>query len=807
MDFPSLRTAGDGLSNIKQRVANAARGLRMPGMTATSNAVLPQASAALPQAPSLAEVNAAAPSMRAPSIPNPLEDMVNKLRTVNPNLPEVPVLTNEVKPVTSMRAPQADIPPSSSFLKAPSAPTGPLPEIPILTDEIKPTRVVPQLAAPAAPIPRSGAGGGMGAGFTYGSTTPPAPMSTALTVPSTALVPSNAPPMSSALTAEPMMRSGPNGGAGAGFTYGNANPPGGMGGAPEPSAGAGSVPPAGAGGMRMPSGPEGWGRAVGSAIGKTGIASRGAALPIIGAGASFAPHWDAFGDDSTLDVGQKAKLMLRDTARAGMGLAGGIAGASLGASAGSVVPVAGTIAGGLAGGIAGGTLAYNAMDNVSGDIRRGLNWANEKMGGSPNYITDTDDDLRKAGFDPSKTAFSMVKDELGGKPVVTPASAAAAEAAAKAAATAAPAVPDDIAAFNKRVQGSQADGGMGAPTVGMRTGLDGPDSRMLFNNVQVDPNSAAGQASAAYQAQRSATQAAADASNGRLAERQQAAMNLKQITDQKFDGSRFDTPLRGEPGGFNSQQSHDPQALAMDRAAAQRDFEAGKAQRASGAVSMRSQDTTSDDARLTQQTAMINGQRAQQNANFEHGMQITKENRAALETNTTQRETAEKDLHGTLGTMFTAKDKDGKIGPDLARVGEAASKIQEEIAGRITQAQKLGRHDLAKEMSERGIAALGPDDRAELMSGLAARDRIKSAHAPNTPGGANFIDGPLKGYKAKKTIPTTFGSDILETENGSRVRANDMRYNELSNSFLPDIGKIPTHDFDLGLGRGMRKEK
>ena len=104
----------------------------------------------------------------------------------------------------------------------------------------------------------------------------------------------------------------------------------------------------------------------------------------IGLGLQAGDHWDAYDTrPGGLSHGERAQLFARDLGV----LAGGTAGATIGGTVGSfVTPIAGTIAGGIAGSVVGGVGADKGM----GHLRRGINWANEKLGGAPNYFEDSD---------------------------------------------------------------------------------------------------------------------------------------------------------------------------------------------------------------------------------------------------------------------------------------------------------------------------------------------------------------------------------------------------------------------------------
>lgn len=139
-------------------------------------------------------------------------------------------------------------------------------------------------------------------------------------------------------------------------------------------------------------------KAANTRVGRYGTAA-GAAL-------QTGDHFDAFNSDDGYGFGagnntgltpvEKAQILLRDAGVVAGGTAGAIVGGTGGAAIGSAVPVAGTLAGGIAGGVAGGIAGAAGVDTGMGHVRRGLNWANEKLGGAPNYWESADDLVRKS---------------------------------------------------------------------------------------------------------------------------------------------------------------------------------------------------------------------------------------------------------------------------------------------------------------------------------------------------------------------------------------------------------------------------
>lgn len=117
-----------------------------------------------------------------------------------------------------------------------------------------------------------------------------------------------------------------------------------------------------------------------------GYLTKGAGIGMgVGAGLQFGDHFDAFDSrEGGLSHGERAQLFARDLGVLAGGTVGAVGGGTLGSF---VTPVAGTAAGAIGGGIIGGTLADKGM----GKLRQGINWANEKLGGAPNYFEDSDE--------------------------------------------------------------------------------------------------------------------------------------------------------------------------------------------------------------------------------------------------------------------------------------------------------------------------------------------------------------------------------------------------------------------------------
>lgn len=151
--------------------------------------------------------------------------------------------------------------------------------------------------------------------------------------------------------------------------------------------------------------PESIGRAIGSFV-KPAI-DRLPSMPTLGgvmralpaaagAAAPFVENAALYGNDSPMSIGQKAKMLARDTVRAVGGLGGGAVGAAGLGALGTIAGPVGSAAGAVGGGIGGYVLGSQAFDQAAGDLRRGANWINGKFGGDPNYFTDTEQDIAGA---------------------------------------------------------------------------------------------------------------------------------------------------------------------------------------------------------------------------------------------------------------------------------------------------------------------------------------------------------------------------------------------------------------------------
>lgn len=449
----------------------------------------------------------------------------------------------------------------------------------------------------------------------------------------------------------------------------------------------------------------------------------GALGTAVAAGAAYAPDLKDLGNDSDLTTGQQAKMFARDTMRA----VGGVAGGAIGGGFGSVfAPVAGTIAGGVAGGYAG----YEGADALAGGLRRGANWINEKLGGSPNYITSVDEDVAAARA--KHPANPPVKDIIG-------------EHYSDPEPTGAPTTPSDIAAFNARMKE------VGAGSVGMRAitraeidrmnGAAGytPDAEVTdsrtpvasmagiqpgtkyakqVNPVDIRPDDAnlgsigmragadsrvlentapASKEMQAYTDQhmrdRTAQFAAADAANREQGMRQMAYGQIMQnpdvvrLTDELSNAMRSGSPVA-------------IQAASNARDNMIRTLSTEHQTQAQTSTTMRGQDIQAQGQRASNMLGMYNAQREQGNVDRAYQREVGNDK-------FTQGEAAEKHLDEQLTARFTTgQDKDGKPQVDTAAKNAAYAGIQRSAAALgVNSVQDLTKPDRERLIAGADLAA------------------------------------------------------------------------------------------------------
>lgn len=574
----------------------------------------------------------------------------------------------------------------------------------------------------------------------------------------------------------------------------------------------------------------------------------GRAAGAIGAASSFAPHWEALGDDSALTDAQKAKLVARDTLRA----AGGIVGAGFGGALGSAVPVAGTVAGGAAGAWAG----YEGADALGGLARKGLNYINGKLGGDPNYITSTDDDLRKAGFNPDASPLQGLRGALGMSdgsklPPKTPTTTAASPLATPITPTtdttaAAPIVPPTAAELsNQRMGLSVADQRRATDMTSSTNPLrDANKLQAMKRTPGADPavynlgkyggsgniygtqslgvgkidtftGTGDGSANDAYEKSGQYEQGLRTAQMNRDLLAQARAENARAPTGGVATLAN-PTNTQAATGWRAGSMNLGSAQLRAHRDALQVQREHNQMTNNTNLLGHQIQDNNNrrnfDSSMYGHEIAAANNQKMRemeiQKLRLEQG---NKDRSFKLDNAKFEREQSQDELNnkvkmddhikGLLGTMFTRDDGKGGAVPDEAKVGAYFKEIQNELGALVKDWSAIPKGDpryaeaqqqIAK--YNKGTAALQPDDIKDLLTLAARKERTKEQHGL-MPGSSTFVDSRLGGYRQKGVKSNLLGSDTIIYDNGAGGRANDYRYDTVGNPLGLNFWKARTDKF------------
>lgn len=457
-------------------------------------------------------------------------------------------------------------------------------------------------------------------------------------------------------------------------------------------------------------------------------------------------------------------MMEGDMKKAGLGAADAAAGASLLTPA---APIGATWLGARAGaGMLNAVLPDSAKDAIGGTVNAGLRRANDILG-------------THWGVDDS--------DLLAQRAAAGPATSTAAQPAA-------PAAPaeDDIAAFNARMTK------IGAPTMSMRATADG--GRELFNTQPAGAE--AQRATEQNMGMRSSQLASAEAGYARDESRRQADIKMQTLADRQFSDTSQGAALAAQMDQarqprIGASPVAPPAVIAAQQAQAQKDFETTKGLRMQGAVTMRGQDTTADDARLAQQTAMANGMRAQVNADRAYGLDVNK-----LRFEQDKQLAAEKDQRDKAMTEKVANmippGADGK--PDTTAAAQHMLSINAYLGERkaaLTQHIALNPKD-SSALAELAEIDKGTNDDTFLRK-MVLGQQMKSVVGDTATGFLN----PVGTSAVNSDVPIT----SMRAEDGwlgmgtnYRTNRGDVvpgRYVDKTNPLVAGIGGVPNRNFDI----------
>jgi hypothetical protein len=572
----------------------------------------------------------------------------------------------------------------------------------------------------------------------------------------------------------------------------------------------------------------------------------------IGTGLSFAPHLEALGDDSPLTTAQKAKLVTRDTLRAAAGIVGG----GFGGTLGSAVPVAGTLAGGAAGAWAG----YEGADALGGLARKGLNYVNGKLGGDPNYITSTDDDLRKAGYNPDASALQGINGVLGfsngsklpPKPSVT-AAAPTADTTATATATAPVVPPTATELANQRMGLSVADQRRATDMTSSTNPLrDANKLQAMKRTPGADPavynlgkyggsgdiygtqslgvgkidtftGTGDGSANNAYEKSEQYQQASRNAQKDRDMLAQIRAENARAptggvatlanpVSTQAATGWRAGSTnlgsaqLRAQRDALQVQREHNQMTNNTNLLGHQIQ---DNNNRRSFDSSMYGHDIAAQNNQLNRAMELQKLRLNQSNNDRDYELNSSKFGREQSQDALNNKVKMDDHIKSQLSTIFTKRDDKGNTVPDMDRVGESFQAIQKELGARVDDLNGIPKGDPQYAQAQqliakynKGTAALQPDDIKDLMEKINTRERMLAQHGIG-PGSATFVDSRLDGYTPVKIDSRLLGSDVIKYKNGGEMRVNDRRFTEPGNMFGLNAGKIQTDKF--GPLRGVKE--
>lgn len=234
-------------------------------------------------------------------------------------------------------------------------------------------------------------------------------------------------------------------------------------------------------------------------------------------------------------------------------------------------------------------------------------------------------------------------------------------------------------------------------------------------------------------------------------------------------------------------------------------------------VTARGQDVNESNNIRTQQTALINANRAQQNANRDYGLRAAefgqrqtefgnKQDQEAFD----QRQKATSGLADRYAKQFSTVDKDGKSVTDTARVAKFTQGVQQflgnrqaELAAKVQDGSATPAETHAhNEIARKGVAALDEADLAHIESLIKLGERSEQTAGPIT-GGRHVQSTNPADYAVVGRKQNLVGSDTLSLRGGGTVREADTRYAEPANTILPDWLKQRTTDFDQA--KGLRK--
>lgn len=227
---------------------------------------------------------------------------------------------------------------------------------------------------------------------------------------------------------------------------------------------------------------------------------------------------------------------------------------------------------------------------------------------------------------------------------------------------------------------------------------------------------------------------------------------------------------------------------------------------ANNAVSLRGQDTQLLGHKMANDVARANMAREQFNSDRTFGLDTQKYGTEVAEKNRTAGEAAQKAAQGVLENQFRTTDDKGANVPDHAKIASYNAAVQTTLPQFITKLLAAGTpaaRAKAQELQQRGMAALGPEDHAQLTQLFNTREQLRSSRSV-LPGGAEFKDSDnLLNFRQapgdQGLQRNTLTPNRVVFEGGSSSTPNDLTIPGGANAFLPDINKIRNDNLTRGL--------
>lgn len=197
----------------------------------------------------------------------------------------------------------------------------------------------------------------------------------------------------------------------------------------------------------------------------------------------------------------------------------------------------------------------------------------------------------------------------------------------------------------------------------------------------------------------------------------------------------------------------------------------------------RGQDITREGNLISAQGTRAQAMRDQFNREREFTAQQTERDRSATEA-------AEKSWQGMTETRFRTRDPEGKDVPDTAKAAEFTRAVDTTLPGFIKMLQQTGSPQALKkaaELSQRGRAALGPEDQDMLQRLFDKRGIASKSHGMLAGKGSYVHSDNLLDFLTAGTDSGALGNDLEIARNGTRIPTAKLMYGPDGNVFLPNF--------------------